>query len=125
MGYGIIENPLGALSHGAESTLKTYQSLAELQALVGSVLGTRDWIAFHQARIDQFAAVTGDDEWIHVDPARMTVNYALNRARFPAAHKWLWKSPRNAGVMQNPCAWRSPWRDISSEPRALIYHCGL
>jgi acyl dehydratase len=98
--------------------MNTYQKLAELQVLAGSVLGTSDWLGVDQARIDRFAAVTGDDQWIHVDPVRaaggpfgmtvahgyltlsllpvmvrtafkvadvrMTVNYGLNRVRFPA-----------------------------------------
>lgn len=98
--------------------MNRYQKLSELQALTGSVLGTSDWLGIDQARIDQFAAVTGDDQWIHVDAARasggpfgatvahghltlsllpvmartafkvddvrMTVNYGLNRVRFPA-----------------------------------------
>jgi acyl dehydratase len=98
--------------------MNRYQKLSELQALTGSVLGISDWLDIDQARIDQFAAVTGDDQWIHVDPARaaagpfgatvahghltlsllpvmvrtafkvddvrMTVNYGLNRVRFPA-----------------------------------------
>jgi acyl dehydratase len=98
--------------------MNTYKALSELQALVGSTLGTSDWQNIDQARIDQFAAVTGDDQWIHVDPlraaagpfgatvahghltlslvpimvrtafkigdVRMTVNYGLNRVRFPA-----------------------------------------
>jgi acyl dehydratase len=98
--------------------MNTYQKLAELEALTGSVLGTSDWLAVDQARIDRFAAVTGDDQWIHMDPVRaaagpfgttvahghltlsllpvmvrtafkvadvqMTVNYGLNRVRFPA-----------------------------------------
>ena len=98
--------------------MKTYQTVAELKALVGSQIGTSDWVGIDQARIDQFAAVTGDDQWIHVDPvraaagmfgstvahgfltlsllplfirsshkvngARMSVNYGLNRVRFPS-----------------------------------------
>jgi acyl dehydratase len=98
--------------------MKTYQKLTDLEALVGSPLGSSDWLQIDQARIDQFAAVTGDDQWIHVDPVRaaagpfgatvahghltlslvpvmvrtafkigdvrMTVNYGLNRVRFPA-----------------------------------------
>ena len=98
--------------------MKTYAKLPELQALVGSILGTSEWQPIDQARIDHFAAVTGDDQWIHVDPVRaaggmfgttvahgfltlsllpffgrssykvggvrMTVNYGLNRVRFPA-----------------------------------------
>jgi acyl dehydratase len=99
-------------------SVKTYQNLAELKALVGSPIGTSDWLTVDQERIDKFAAVTGDDQWIHVDPkraaagmfgstvahgfltlsllpyfirsshkvggARMSVNYGLNRVRFPA-----------------------------------------
>jgi acyl dehydratase len=98
--------------------VKTYQNVAELKALVGSPIGVSDWVTIDQTRIDQFAAVTGDDQWIHVDPvraaagmfgstvahgfltlsllplfirsshkingARMSVNYGLNRVRFPA-----------------------------------------
>jgi acyl dehydratase len=99
--------------------MNTYPKLSELQALIGSTLGTSDWLHIDQARIDQFAAVTGDDQWIHVDPVRaaagpfgatvahghltlsllpvmvrtafkmgdvrMTINYGLNRVRFPAS----------------------------------------
>jgi len=98
--------------------LKTYQNVEELKSLVGSQIGLSDWLTIDQNRIDQFAAVTGDDQWIHVDPkraaagmfgstvahgfltlsllpffirsshkvngARMSVNYGLNRVRFPA-----------------------------------------
>jgi acyl dehydratase len=101
-----------------EVLVKTYQNVAELKALVGSPIGVSDWVTIDQTRIDQFAAVTGDDQWIHVDPvraaagmfgstvahgfltlsllplfirsshkingARMSVNYGLNRVRFPA-----------------------------------------
>jgi acyl dehydratase len=98
--------------------LKSYQTVEELKSLVGSQIGVSDWLTIDQHRIDQFAAVTGDDQWIHVDPqraaagmfgstvahgfltlsllpffirsshkvhgARMSVNYGLNRVRFPA-----------------------------------------
>lgn len=33
-------------------------------------LGSSDWTMIDQARIDGFAAVTGDHQWIHVDPDR-------------------------------------------------------
>jgi acyl dehydratase len=45
-------------------------SAAELADLVGEELGTSDWIILDQARIDAFARLTGDDHWIHIDPAR-------------------------------------------------------
>jgi acyl dehydratase len=98
--------------------VNTYQKVDDLKNLVGSLLGSSDWISIDQARIDKFAEVTGDDQWIHIDPvraaagmfgstvahgfltlsllplfirsshkvlgARMSVNYGLNRVRFPA-----------------------------------------
>jgi acyl dehydratase len=108
------------VDHGAArgSPVKSYQNVEELKSLVGSQIGVSDWLTVDQNRIDQFAAVTGDDQWIHVDPkraaagmfgttvahgfltlsllpffirsshkingARMSVNYGLNRVRFPA-----------------------------------------
>lgn len=50
--------------------MQTYQNVSQLEPLVGSAIGTSDWLTVDQARIDQFAAVTGDDQWIHVDPQR-------------------------------------------------------
>jgi acyl dehydratase len=98
--------------------MNTYPKLSELQSLVGQVLGSSEWLSVDQARIDQFAAATGDEQWIHVDPVRaaagpfgttvahgfltlsliptlratafevadvrMTVNYGLDRVRFPS-----------------------------------------
>ena len=48
----------------------TYATLAELADKVGQPLGTSDWVLVDQARIDAFAAATGDHQWIHVDPVR-------------------------------------------------------
>lgn len=85
----------------------------------GQELGVGDWLEITQERVDQFADVTDDHAWIHVDPERatdgpyggtiahgfltlalvlrlgrgigtrpeglkMSVNYGLNRVRFPA-----------------------------------------
>ncbi|MBO9533972.1 MAG: MaoC family dehydratase [Solirubrobacteraceae bacterium] len=47
--------------------MRTFENLGELQAAVGEVLGTSDWVTIDQARIDQFAEATGDHQWIHVD----------------------------------------------------------
>jgi acyl dehydratase len=44
--------------------------VASLQHYEGRELGTTDWVTIDQARIDAFAAATGDDQWIHVDPER-------------------------------------------------------
>ncbi|TWB25689.1 MaoC family dehydratase [Nitrospirillum bahiense] len=37
---------------------------------VGQDLGTTEWLVVDQDRIDGFAQVTGDHQWIHVDPVR-------------------------------------------------------
>jgi acyl dehydratase len=42
----------------------------EVKAAVGRELGVSDWYEVTQATIDQFAEVTGDHQWIHVDPER-------------------------------------------------------
>lgn len=36
----------------------------------GLSLGVSDWLLIDQAKIDAFAVLTGDDQWIHVDPVR-------------------------------------------------------
>jgi len=45
-------------------------SLAAYQARVGLELGTGDWALVDQPAIDAFAELTGDRQFIHVDPAR-------------------------------------------------------
>ena len=45
-------------------------NLAHLQQLVGRELGVSEWQTVDQQRIDQFAACTGDHQWIHVDVER-------------------------------------------------------
>ena len=44
--------------------------VAALRARVGQEIAVSDWMVVTQERIQQFAAATGDDQWIHVDPAR-------------------------------------------------------
>jgi acyl dehydratase len=41
----------------------------EITALVGTEIGVSDWIMIDQKAIDTFADVTGDHQFIHVDPA--------------------------------------------------------
>ena len=50
--------------------MRTFAHLADLAALEGQDVGASDWVAIDQSRIDQFAQATGDQQWIHVDPAR-------------------------------------------------------
>lgn len=44
--------------------------MSRLQDLVGVELGPTEWLEVTQERIDAFAAVTGDPQWIHTDPER-------------------------------------------------------
>lgn len=44
--------------------------LARLRELVGREIGTSDWVAVTQERINAFADATGDHQWIHVDRER-------------------------------------------------------
>ena len=91
----------------------------QLPDLVGEEVAVSGWFELSQERIDRFAAASGDDQWIHTNPARavaespyggtiahgfltlslttilardafeidgarISLNYGLNRVRFPA-----------------------------------------
>lgn len=43
---------------------------AELESRIGQEIGVSEWLEITQERIDQFAAATGDRQWIHTDPVR-------------------------------------------------------
>ena len=43
-------------------------ALDDYRAKVGSEVGVSDWILVDQAKIDAFAEVTGDHQFIHVNP---------------------------------------------------------
>jgi len=93
--------------------------ISQLRSLAGQEAGASGWLEVTQSLVDEFAAATGDRQWIHVDPARaqaespfgrtiahgfltlsllsrlasqaievrgfrMSINYGLNRVRFPA-----------------------------------------
>jgi acyl dehydratase len=96
------------------------ENLHSLAGFVGREIGTTEWFPVDQNRIQQFAKITEDRQWIHVDPeraqrdspygttiahgfltlallshflrqaiqigsgVRMSVNYGLNRVRFPS-----------------------------------------
>ena len=44
-------------------------SFEEIQARIGTEIGVSGWILVDQKAIDTFADVTGDHQFIHVDPA--------------------------------------------------------
>jgi acyl dehydratase len=43
-------------------------SLEEIKGRIGSEVGVSDWILIDQPRIDTFAEVTEDPQFIHIDP---------------------------------------------------------
>ena len=45
-------------------------TIEEIQERVGTEIGMSDWILIDQNRIDAFAAITEDHQFIHVDPER-------------------------------------------------------
>ncbi|MGH2763950.1 MAG: MaoC family dehydratase [Thermoleophilaceae bacterium] len=48
----------------------TVNGIDELRALVGRTIGPSGWRDVTQDLIDRFADVSGDHQWIHVDPER-------------------------------------------------------
>jgi acyl dehydratase len=44
------------------------ESVAAAIESVGQSLGTTDWLSVTQEMVNHFADVTGDHQWIHVDP---------------------------------------------------------
>lgn len=52
--------------------MRTFSGIEEVAAAVGTTVGVSPWVTIDQLRIDAFAAVTGDAQWIHVDRRRAT-----------------------------------------------------
>ena len=50
--------------------MRTITGIEELKGLEGETLGTSDWHEVTQKDINAFADVTGDHQFIHVDPER-------------------------------------------------------
>jgi acyl dehydratase len=48
----------------------TLNGLDEVKDYAGKELGVSEWLLVTQEKIDAFAEVTGDDQWIHIDPQR-------------------------------------------------------
>jgi acyl dehydratase len=72
-------------------------SMTTAPQFVGRELGATEWVTVSQDRIDQFAACTGDHQWIHVDVER-----ARRESPFggPVAHGYLSLSLLAAMVME-------------------------
>jgi acyl dehydratase len=50
--------------------MRVLNGVDEVRAAVGQQLGYSDYQVVDQADVDAFAALTGDDQWIHVDVER-------------------------------------------------------
>jgi acyl dehydratase len=48
----------------------TIEGADGLKSRLGQELGVGSWVRVDQELIDRFADVTGDDQWIHIDPQR-------------------------------------------------------
>ena len=49
---------------------QVFETPADLIGQEGTKLGPTEWLAIEQDRVNGFADVTGDHQWIHVDVAR-------------------------------------------------------
>ena len=47
-----------------------YWTVDQYRAQIGQEVGVSDWLEITQSRIDAFGALTGDDQFIHVDPEK-------------------------------------------------------
>jgi acyl dehydratase len=61
---------MGADRDLGELTMRTFETIAELQPLVGQDIATSEWITVTQERIQLFADATNDHQWIHLDAER-------------------------------------------------------
>jgi acyl dehydratase len=50
--------------------MRTFDSIADLAACKGEVLGSSDWVTITQEAVNMFADATGDHQWIHIDPEK-------------------------------------------------------
>jgi len=51
----------------------TSMIIEQLRSKLGQEIDLSDWLTIDQQRIDAFAEVTGDSQWIHVDPERAAI----------------------------------------------------
>jgi acyl dehydratase len=51
-------------------TAQSFTTMEAVEAAVGTPLGATEWLLVDQECVDGFADVTGDQQWIHVDPDR-------------------------------------------------------
>ena len=47
-----------------------FKQLSELKNFIGKELGLTNWMQMSQEKIDDFAKITDDQQWIHTDPKK-------------------------------------------------------
>ncbi|MEJ2044361.1 MAG: MaoC family dehydratase [Reinekea sp.] len=86
-----------------ENNRQAQTALNRISATIGETTYISDWITIDQERIDRFAAVTEDQQWIHTDPERAEKESPF---RSTIAHGFLTLSmiPKLIGVVdpENP-----------------------
>ena len=65
-----MTDPRGATATEAPTGPLVLTGLDGLAARVGQTVGVSDWKTVEQDEITTFAQLTGDEQWIHVDPER-------------------------------------------------------
>ncbi len=68
------------------SAPRIVHGLEELRSLAGREIATSPWRTVTQEMIDGFAALSGDHQWIHTDPARCAAESPYRRT---IAHGFL------------------------------------
>ena len=84
-------------------------STATLRDFVGHDFGAPAPVTVGQPRIDGFAEVTGDHQWIHVDVER-----ARAESPFGSGRPWLPDAVADGGGSAAPRPWRRPSRHVSA-----------
>jgi len=59
-----------AAGRGGKERMLTVERAIDLKGWEGKELGASAWVEITQSDIDDFARITGDDNWIHVDVGR-------------------------------------------------------
>lgn len=66
--------------------MKIISGIEELKQYLGKEIGVSDWLKITQDRINAFAKVTGDHQWIHIDVERAKKESIYGE---PIAHGYL------------------------------------
>jgi acyl dehydratase len=91
--------------------MRTFSGVAELRGCIGGVLGVSEWTVIDQERINRFAAVSDDWQWIHTDAERA----AAGPFGTTVAHGYLTLS----------LLARFSWEQFELTGSAVAVNCGL